>query len=173
MVDRRTARDNEPAINRWELTEAESHTLREYIGAMMLNGHVTAEAARLNVVDLYVLNVLDIAGEATAGELGRRTGLTSGAVTKLIDRLERSGLVRRHQDDADRRRVLVRIVSEAADSRLGGASAALFAPVASRLDALIAGFDPEQRNTLLAYFTAATIELTAATLEVQAWPRRR
>lgn len=47
-------------------------------------------------------------GPSTAGDIARHTGLTSGAVTSLIDRLERGGYARRELDRKDRRRVLVR-----------------------------------------------------------------
>jgi DNA-binding MarR family transcriptional regulator len=52
-------------------------------------------------------------GEMTAKELAEETGLTPGAVTTVIDRLEDSELARRRHDQADRRRVLVELTSEA------------------------------------------------------------
>ena len=49
----------------------------------------------------------------TAGQLAELTGLTTGAVTGVLDRLERAGFVRRERDPGDRRRVIVRLVPEA------------------------------------------------------------
>src|SRR5262245_57499161 len=49
-------------------------------------------------------------GPMTAGELADATGLTTGAVTGVIDRLEKAGYVRREDDPKDRRRVIVRVV---------------------------------------------------------------
>ena len=46
----------------------------------------------------------------TAGELAERTGLTTGAVTGVVDRLEEAGFVRREDDPGDRRRVILRAV---------------------------------------------------------------
>ncbi len=63
----------------------------------------------LNTTDLECLDLIQLKGEASAGQLAAATGLTSGAVTALIDRLERAGYVERVGDPADRRRVLVRI----------------------------------------------------------------
>lgn len=65
-------------------------------------------ASRLGVsaTDLECLNLLS-AGEVTAGSLAASTGLTSGAITGAIDRLERAGLVERRKDDTDRRKVIV------------------------------------------------------------------
>jgi DNA-binding MarR family transcriptional regulator len=55
------------------------------------------------------MEVLDRVGQLTAGDIARETGLTSGAVTAMLDRLERAGYVRRLRDVADRRRVLVEL----------------------------------------------------------------
>jgi DNA-binding MarR family transcriptional regulator len=49
----------------------------------------------------------------TAGDLGKATGLTTGAVTGILDRLEKAGMVERERDASDRRKVFVRPVAEA------------------------------------------------------------
>ena len=74
-----------------------------------------AIAERLGVTstELEVLGTLVARGPLSAGDLARRTGLTSGAVTRLIDRLAERGVVRRLPDPADRRRVLVEITPSA------------------------------------------------------------
>ena len=46
-------------------------------------------------------------GPITAGELARRTGLTTGAITGVVDRLERAGFARRARDPDDRRKVII------------------------------------------------------------------
>jgi DNA-binding MarR family transcriptional regulator len=68
-----------------------------------------ALAARLGMgqTDFTCLTVLIREGPATPGWIVDRTGLTSGAVTGVIDRLERGGWVQREADPADRRRVVV------------------------------------------------------------------
>src|SRR2546423_4573690 len=66
-----------------------------------------ADRLGLHVSDLRCLNILLEAGSIPAGEIGERTGLTTGAVTRMVDRLERAGYVRREPDPADRRRVIV------------------------------------------------------------------
>ncbi|MBV8086626.1 MAG: MarR family transcriptional regulator [Chloroflexi bacterium] len=73
-----------------------------------------AVAAQLGLAasDLECLELLEDAGWATAGQLAEVTGLTSGAITGLIDRLEQAGYVTRGPDLADRRRVIVRPVPE-------------------------------------------------------------
>ena len=68
-----------------------------------------AAAARLGVnrVDFRCLDILSRGEAVTAGRLAAESGLTTGAVTALIDRLERLGYVTRKRDANDRRRVLV------------------------------------------------------------------
>jgi DNA-binding MarR family transcriptional regulator len=72
-----------------------------------------ARSAGLSTLDLHALEHLEHAGPLTPRQLERRLGLTSGAVTALVDRLERVGWVARSPHPTDRRSVLVGL-SEAA-----------------------------------------------------------
>jgi DNA-binding MarR family transcriptional regulator len=67
---------------------------------------LAAKMLGVNETDLHCLNIIeDSSGKLTAGELAVRSGLTNGAVTGVLDRLERAGFARRAADNADRRRV--------------------------------------------------------------------
>ncbi|AWP28009.1 MarR family transcriptional regulator [Paenibacillus glucanolyticus] len=57
--------------------------------------------------DFISIDILHEKGPITAGELSKLTGLTTGSVTALIDRLEKSGYVRRENDPKDRRKVII------------------------------------------------------------------
>lgn len=57
--------------------------------------------------DFLSIDILHEKGPVTAGELSRLTGLTTGSVTSLIDRLEKNGFVRRQPDPHDRRKVII------------------------------------------------------------------
>jgi DNA-binding MarR family transcriptional regulator len=72
-----------------------------------------ADLLGLNRTDLRCLDILDRLGTITAGRLAEESKLTTGAVTAVIDRLEKSGYVRRVRDQLDRRRVLVEMTPEA------------------------------------------------------------
>jgi len=72
--------------------------------------HVAARLG-INRTDLRALDILDQRGPMSAGELAEAMHLSSGAITTLVDRLERAGFARRRRDDADRRRVLVEVGS--------------------------------------------------------------
>ena len=93
-------------------------------------------AQRLGVSesDLRCLNIVENAGGISAGELAVQAGLTAGAVTGVIDRLERAGYARRIPDPADRRRVTVEVTPafyKAAD-RIWGPMAAEWQSLLSR-----------------------------------------
>ena len=75
-------------------------------------GQTVAIRFGLSESDVEALELLIDAGSATAGRLSELMGLTTGAVTRVIDRLEQAGYVRRVPDAADRRRVVVEVVPE-------------------------------------------------------------
>ena len=75
-------------------------------------GQTVAIRFGLSESDVEALEVLLDTGAATAGRLSELMGLSSGAVTRVIDRLEQAGYVKRVPDPADRRRVVVELVPE-------------------------------------------------------------
>lgn len=66
----------------------EREIFRRYESAVVLHAQAGAKAVGLGATDLYALNILELNGSMTPGELGTRTGLTTGPTTRLIDRLE-------------------------------------------------------------------------------------
>jgi DNA-binding MarR family transcriptional regulator len=84
-----------------------------------------ADFVGLNHTDARCLDFIDQAEQMTAGELARKVGLTTGAVTAVIDRLEAAGLVRRIRDTEDRRKVFLEATEEA--KRLGSE---IYGPIA-------------------------------------------
>lgn len=82
----------------------------------------------------------------TAGKLARVTGLTTGAITGIIDRLEEAGLVRRERDGADRRKVFIRPVPERVAIMVE-----LFAPMDGEFDELVKQYEPEQVTAIFDY----------------------
>jgi len=90
-----------------------------------LFSQAVAERVGMHQTDIETMDLLNTIGPMTAGDLSERTGLTSGATTRLIDRLERVGYVRRRHDQADRRCVVIEPVPENLEE-LG----ALFQPMA-------------------------------------------
>jgi DNA-binding MarR family transcriptional regulator len=80
-------------------------------GLSVLYSQAMAARLGINSTDLECLDLVSFGSEVTAGALAEKTGLTTGAMTTAIDRLERAGFVRRRRDDADRRRVVVAATS--------------------------------------------------------------
>ena len=89
------------------LEEALGAAVRAYQTAVDNFDQAVADHVGINRTDARCLDLIDQAGGMTAGELARAAGLTSGAVTAVVDRLEAAGFARRVPDPADRRRVRV------------------------------------------------------------------
>jgi DNA-binding MarR family transcriptional regulator len=98
----------------------------------------------INRTDARCLDVLDRGGRMTAGQLAAAARLTSGAVTAVLDRLERIGLVRRVDDPSDRRRVLVEVTPE-----LASRSAPLYGPMVEEGVRWIATYTDDQLETIV------------------------
>lgn len=102
----------------------------------------------LNTTDLECLDLIQLQGRVAAGQLAAATGLTSGAVTALIDRLERAGYVERADDPADRRRVLVRI-RDGAIAEI----AKVYAPMQKRMFALWSRYSADELAVIEDFLT--------------------
>jgi len=84
-----------------------------YLGAASAFDEQVAERFKLGRTDMRSLDLLGRCGPMTAGQLADLSGLSTGAVTFLLDRLEAAGMVRRRRDTDDRRRVWVELVPAA------------------------------------------------------------
>ncbi|MGV9778503.1 MarR family winged helix-turn-helix transcriptional regulator [Streptosporangium sp. NPDC003464] len=82
-------------------------SMTDLAGALGRLNDLIAQHLGIAQTDLLCLHVLNRAGASTAGALSSQLGRTTGAVTHMIDRLEKAGYVRRKPDPQDRRRVLV------------------------------------------------------------------
>ena len=81
--------------------------MREVSSLSVLYHQVMAQRLGVKGTDLQCLERVAANRDVTAGELAKVTGLTTGSITTVIDRLEQAGFVSRHRDDADRRKVFV------------------------------------------------------------------
>ncbi len=92
--------------------------LRAFITRTVVHNHQVAEHTGLNLTDLQCLGLLQLHGPMTAGALARSTGLTTSAITAVIDRLERSGYASREHDATDRRRVIVKLNQKQVEDKI-------------------------------------------------------
>jgi len=95
------------------LMEQLEHAVRKSSALGVIFGQTVANRVGISSSDLECLDFLNIEGRVTAGRLAELTGLTTGAITGVVDRLEKAGLVRRQRDESDRRKVFIAIVPEA------------------------------------------------------------
>jgi len=119
------------------------------VAVVQFNGLV-ATRMQLTETGLQCLYVLARHGPTTAGEVGRRVNLTSGAASRMLDRLESAGYVRRVPDPGDRRRVLVEATAESLAQ-----VATYYTPLTDRLREHLAGLDDEVLTELHRFAAAA------------------
>ncbi len=98
-------------FDRYKLIEEIGRSLLGLQRAIDDADEAAAEYLGVNRTDLRCLGLLVTRGPMTAGELAEATRLTPGALTTIVDRLERSGYAQRVRDLADRRRILVELTS--------------------------------------------------------------
>ncbi|WP_291694291.1 MarR family transcriptional regulator [Bradyrhizobium sp.] len=79
-------------------------------GAMFAK--LVADRAGISSADMDCIDFVNVEGRMTAGRLAELTGLTTGAITGVVDRLEKAGFVRRERDETDRRKVFIVPVEE-------------------------------------------------------------
>jgi DNA-binding MarR family transcriptional regulator len=116
--------------------------------------NLAADRLGVNETDLHCLNIIENSGGLAAGELAGQSGLTAGAVTGVIDRLERAGFARRVADAKDRRRVIVEVTPafyERADR--------IWGPLAADWHSTLAGRFTARELQQIAEFLQATNEL--------------
>jgi DNA-binding MarR family transcriptional regulator len=99
-----------PKRSRAELMQAIRSGFQQTSGQSVMLSQLIADKVGIASSDLECLGFLEDGGPMTAGRLAELTGLTSGAVTRMVDRLEAARYVRRRNDPADRRRVVVELV---------------------------------------------------------------
>ena len=68
---------------------------------------MVADRAGISSADMDCIDFVNVEGRMTAGRLAELTGLTTGAITGVVDRLEKAGFVRRERDESDRRKVFI------------------------------------------------------------------
>lgn len=137
--------------------------------AVLFHAAVAAHAG-LNITDVSCLGVLDKEGPMTAGELAERVGLSrGGAITAVLDRMQRAGFLRRRADPQDRRRAIVELVREDAYRDLQR----VLDEFGDAFRTLIEDYTDEQLRTLLDFSHRANEIIQDQTLNLQSRKRSR
>jgi DNA-binding MarR family transcriptional regulator len=109
----------------------------------------------VNRTDMRCLDIIDRKGGATPGELARESGLTTGAITAAIDRLEVAEYVTRVRDPVDRRRVLVKLTDKARQRTMD-----CYGPIAAEGIAGLAAYSEDQLSLIRDFLRAGQLLLS-------------
>jgi DNA-binding MarR family transcriptional regulator len=118
-----------------------------------------ADQLGLNTTDLMCLSFLSDAEPLTAGQLAEATGLTTGSVTVMIDRLEKAGYAQREKDPTDRRRVIVRPLIE----RIERDIAPLYTSIGEAWEQAIERYSTQELAVILDMLTRSVVLLQEQT----------
>ena len=135
-----------PTDSQAALSHRLMRAIREYQNAGDIMDEAMTGLLGINRTDGRCLDIIDLHGTLTAGELASESGLTTGTVTAVVDRLEKAGYVRRRPDPDDRRKVVIE-ATEAA-RQLG---ALIYDDVGRLGRALMGRMTAEQMHTVIRF----------------------
>jgi DNA-binding MarR family transcriptional regulator len=135
---------------RAQLLTALEEAIRKVGAQAVLISDLVATRVGINSTDLECLDLLQLAGPTTAGRMAAHSGLTTGATTAMIDRLERAGYVRRRRDPDDRRVVLVEVQHQCVPH-----IAALYERIQKDMDAVHARYSNRELAIVVRYLAEA------------------
>src|ERR687886_1892078 len=141
-----------------EMIQAINEKFREISTETIMFHQAVADVLGLHITDHKCLDFIYRFGAMPAGRLTELTGLTTGAVTGIIDRLEEAGYVRRTNDPNDRRRT---IVEPTRNRKLERKIEVLFVPLRDRMHNLLSSYS----DTELVFLLDATTKMIEQTRE--------
>lgn len=142
---------------------------RELATAIVMFHEAVGKLVGLSSVERKCIDVLQRLGPVTAGAIAEHTGLTTGAVTGLVDRLENAGHVERARDPGDRRRVVVRLTPNPQMDALMGEA---FGPFIDDMTQIMTRYDENELRAIIDWIRRTTDALVANTRRItgRAWP---
>jgi predicted transcriptional regulator len=137
---------------------------RDFITAVVVFHDVVGRLLGVSAVERKCLDLVS-RGPVTAGSIAQHTGLTTGAVTGLVDRLEKAGYVQRTADPADRRRVTISMLPS---TRLDDVMAAVFGPLRSDMAEITGRYDAKEASAIADFLGRTTETLVRHTRALSA-----
>ena len=131
-----------------DLVEQVIRGAREYSIGTVLFHQAVGRLLSLNVTDMKCLDLVTLNGSASPSELADHTGLSTGATTAMIDRLEKAKMVERRPNPKDRRGITV-VLSKEAMRKLP----ALFASLANAMEVLVSRYPKSELEVLADFLT--------------------
>jgi DNA-binding MarR family transcriptional regulator len=145
-------------MKREDTIQAINEKFREMSTETIMFHQAVADILGLHVTDHKCLDFIYRFGAMPAGRLAELTGLTTGAITGIIDRLEEAGYIRRTNDPKDRRRT---IVEPTRNKKLEKKIEVLFIPLRDRMHKLLSSYSDSE----LAFLLDATTKMLEQTRE--------
>ena len=136
-------------FKREELLKQLSYQLGRELSARTIMFHsAVAEKMGLSITEHKALDILSRQGLLTAGQLAEVTGLTTGAITGMVDRLEKVGFVKRVADSSDRRKIRVEAVVEKYEAMAG-----VFTSLGQAMNALLESYSDKELAVIHDFLT--------------------
>jgi DNA-binding MarR family transcriptional regulator len=133
-------------MGREEIIQNVTNKIREMSTEAVMFHQAFADELGLYVTDHKCMDIIHRLGAMPAGKLGELTGLTTGAITGMIDRLEKAGYVRRTNDPKDRRKTIVEPVR---NKKLERKIEMIFTPIHERMHKFLSSYSDSELTLLL------------------------
>jgi DNA-binding MarR family transcriptional regulator len=153
-----------PSARRLELLQALHMGFRQMSAGAVMFHQAIADRLGLHVTDHKCADLILRHGSMTAGALAQLTGLTTGAITGVVDRLEGAGLARRVPDPDDRRRVVIETIPH---SKCSTEVANLFSGIAQATSRLLESYTDDELAFLLDFVERCNALSHAETIKLR------
>ena len=138
---------------------------RNMATAVITFHETVARTIGMSAAESRCLGVLAEMGTATPGQLAQATGLTTGAITGIVDRLEKAGFARREPNPDDRRSLLVRAQRQ---DEVGQLLGPIYGSLAAAMAEMSGRYTPDQLEIIGRYLSDTTEVLKAETAKLRA-----
>jgi DNA-binding MarR family transcriptional regulator len=139
-------------LSKRDLATRVIHGAREYSIGTVLFHQAVGQLLGVNVTDMKCLDIMTLKGSASPSELAEHTGLSTGATTAMLDRLENAKLIERRPHPTDRRATLV-VLSQEAMRKLP----AVFESLAKAMETLVLGYSEKELKVLVDFFAKVDV----------------
>lgn len=149
-----------------QIERASADRLGRDLASAVINFHeAAARKAGMSAAERKTLSLLAEMGIATPGQLAQATGLTTGAITGIVDRLEKAGYAQREPNPNDRRSLLVRPRNLEKVMEILGP---VFVSLSAAMTDLASGFTPQELETVARYLAGTIAVLKRETEKLKA-----
>ena len=138
---------------------------RDMATAVITFHETLARRAGMSAAETRCLGVLGRMQVATPGQLAQATGLTTGAITGIVDRLEKAGYAKREPNPADRRSLLIRAVNQ---DKVGQILGPIYDSLREAMTQMASRYTPEQLEIIARYLEDTTAVLQSETARLKA-----